>query len=424
MTIFRVPAWLRIVCMSVLLLAGLAVAASAAQFKYDERANADLARKLKIPVYFAVPPSAYAELPADIKTSDKLLLFRHPDANGTEVGLRVVVTKRSGMAQRLGSSGLIQTGDLLLTLRAEWGGAGAYPNVQMGISHTGIAYIKGGTLYQLDNPMDEVYLGRGLKGDFTSEHYRTLNLLHVVRPRGLTEENRKNLLGWITRLNALAAKVYPSQIKFNQDYSAPKFRKNSKPEFVKHLGQIALGLNPPGTIDLYCSEFAWAVLSLRGCDPEKSETAFRSTSMPACIASPMEPLVATGNAVGSSSRHAYAGLADGPLMVIDALKLPVPERAALLKSVFVENPAGMDKMSVGHKAVAQQYQSDFSKLESYYLGMSGGSMLDRIKASYISSRFRQAILQNYSPTSYLINTLLPPDNVNRTMDYVATILIE
>jgi hypothetical protein len=32
--------------------------------------------------------------------------------------------------------------------------------------------------------------------------------------------------------------------------------------------------------------------------------------------------------------------------------------------------------------------------------------------------------ENYSPTSYLLNTLLPPDNVNRTMDYVATIVIE
>jgi hypothetical protein len=31
---------------------------------------------------------------------------------------------------------------------------------------------------------------------------------------------------------------------------------------------------------------------------------------------------------------------------------------------------------------------------------------------------------NYSPTSYLINTLLPVDNSNRTMDYVATIVIQ
>ena len=34
------------------------------------------------------------------------------------------------------------------------------------------------------------------------------------------------------------------------------------------------------------------------------------------------------------------------------------------------------------------------------------------------------IPENYSPTSFLINTLLPANNVNRTMDYVATIVIE
>ena len=45
-------------------------------------------------------------------------------------------------------------------------------------------------------------------------------------------------------------------------------------------------------------------------------------------------------------------------------------------------------------------------------------------AGVTSGVFNRAIPENYSPTSYLINTLLPPDNVNRTMDYVATIVIE
>jgi hypothetical protein len=34
------------------------------------------------------------------------------------------------------------------------------------------------------------------------------------------------------------------------------------------------------------------------------------------------------------------------------------------------------------------------------------------------------IPENYSPTSYLINTLLPKENRNRTMDYVATIVMQ
>ena len=73
-----------------------------------------MARKLNIPVYFAVPASARGALPKTIDTTDRLVDFKHPDAkNAGDVGLRLVVAKRAGMAQRLGKSGLVQTGDLL-----------------------------------------------------------------------------------------------------------------------------------------------------------------------------------------------------------------------------------------------------------------------------------------------------------------------
>ena len=153
-------------------------AALADDFTFDEKVNAEIAKKLKIPVYFAVPTSARATLPKDIKTTDKLIDFKHPDAAKAagDVGLRLVVAKRSGLAKRLGQSGLVQTGDIMLTFRTEWGGAGAYPNIQMGISHTGFAYVgKDGVLHNLDNPMNEEYLGAGMRADLTSEHYRTLN---------------------------------------------------------------------------------------------------------------------------------------------------------------------------------------------------------------------------------------------------------
>ena len=88
-----------------------------------------------------------------------------------------------------------------------------------------------------------------------------------------------------------------------------------------------------------------------------------------------------------------------------------------------ENKAGLAKMSVGHRQVAEKYKSDFEKLEAYYLGVNG-AWGPTLKARLISSGFRSGIPQNYSPTSFLINTLLPANNVNRTMDYVATIVIE
>jgi len=49
--------------------------ATAAHFTFNEKTNADLAKKLKIPVYFAVPKSTWAKLP-DIKTTDKLVDFK------------------------------------------------------------------------------------------------------------------------------------------------------------------------------------------------------------------------------------------------------------------------------------------------------------------------------------------------------------
>jgi|SRR5581483_1263222 len=412
---------------------GLAVAGSALsappvaakEFTYDEKVNAEMARRLKIPVFFAVPGSARISLPNSIDTTDRLVDFKHPDAKGAQgdVGLRLVVTKRAGLAARLGKSGLLQTGDLLLTFRSEWGGAGAYPNVQMGISHTGLAYLKDGVLHNIDNPLNEEYLGPGNRGELNSEHYRTLQFIHIIRPRNLTDAERANILAWATRLTTSAKRVYPKEISFNQDYNAPKYQSGRPIQFVKQLGQIALGQDPPGNVAMFCSEFAWSLLALRDCDPAKSGDAFKNAGMPSCVKPIMEPMRATGDYITRRGRSSYAGLAEGPLLVVDSLKLPDAERDKLLHAVFVESKSGMSKMSVGHREVAEKMQPKFAPLEKYYLGVNGkwGPSWD---ARFISAGFKRGIPQNYSPTSFLINTLLPSNNRNRTMDYVATIVIE
>lgn len=417
---------------SLLWLASLAVAtasyvtpAVSKEFTFSEKVNQEMARKLDIPVYFGIPASARATIPKDIKTTDRLIEFRHPDAKGSDadIGLRLYVTKRSNLAKRLAQSGLFQTGDLLLTFRPEWGGTGAYPNIQMGISHTGFAYIEDGQLHNLDNPMNEEYLGTRMRADLTSEHYRTLSLIHVIRPRNLTDQQRKNLIAWATRLNSGAKRIYPDQLSFNQDYNKPKYQSGKPLEFVKHFGQIAMGQKPSGNLDLYCSEFVWSLLSLRDCDPTTTGDAFKGNGVPACIKQPMKPMQATGNYITRKSRSSYSGLADGPLLVIDSMKLPKTERTKLLQSVFVEDEKGLAKLSVGHKALAESMQPKFAPLEKYYVG-AGMGLWNSLKARFISAGFKRAIPENYSPTSYLINTLLPPDNDNRTMDYVATIVIE
>ncbi len=411
---------------SAALMLAAAPAMAAKDFTFSEKANERLAKKLNIPIYFTLPASTRATLKGPFNTTDVLVDFKHPDAlkTGSDAGLRLVVTPRSGMAARLAKSGIFQTGDLLLTFRAEWGGAGAYPNVQMGISHTGIAYIKDGKLRNIDNPLNEEYLGKGMTAELTSEHYKTLNFIHVVRPRDLSDADRANIVAWASRLNSNAKRIYPSQIKFNDDYNAPKYKPGKPVEFVKHLGQIALGQNPPGTLDLYCSEFAWSVLALKGCDPAKTADDFKGSRVPSCVKPPMTPLDAAGNTITSAGRTSRVGLADGPLTVIDGLKIPKSERDTLLQSVFVENPSKLSKMSEGHRKVAETMQPKFETLKDYYLGVSGGTVVQRLRARLIRSAFNRAVPENYSPTSYLLNTMLPANNVNRTMDYVATIVIE
>jgi hypothetical protein len=390
----------------------------AGEFVYDEGLNREAARRLDIPVYFALPDSARAKLPRRFNTSDRLIDFRHP--KNTRVGLRVIVAKRAGLAQRLAQSGLVQTGDLLLTFRPEWGGVGAYPNVQMGISHTGLAYVKDGKVHNLDNPLDDEFIGNGNVTELNSQFYRSIKFVHVIRPRNLTDAQRANILAWATRLNANAAGIFPSQIDFNDDYNDPKFKPGQPLTFVKQLGQIALGQGVPGKVEMYCSEFAWSLLALRNCDPEENRNAFSGGGMPTCVTPIMRPMRATGDSLLRKTPGSYSGLADGPLLVVASLKMPAERRDKMLHSIFVADPEGMSRMSEGHQDVAKRMQERFEKLETYYLSAVSGAWLG-VKGRLVGAVISKAIPENYSPASYLINTLLPRDNENRTMDYVATI---
>ena len=135
-------------------------------------------------------------------------------------------------------------------------------------------------------------------------------------------------------------------------------------------------------------------------------------------------MTATGDYMMSRSRRATAGLADGPLLVIDAMNLQGAARQTLIDDVFkVTKPAGLKKMSAGHRQTAQIMQPKFEALALYYAGVTGTPQ-QKQQASLIAAGFAKEIPQNYSPTSFLINTLLPTDNANRTMDYIATIVVK
>jgi hypothetical protein len=401
--------------------------AIAKEFTYDAKVNERMAKRLKIPVYFAIPASARASLPQNINITDQLVDFKHPDGQGAagDVGLRLVVAKRAGIAKRLASSGLVQTGDIILTFRSEWGGGGPYPNIQMGISHTGVAFVKDGTVYNIDNPLNAEYIGAGFKSQLNSSHYNTLNFIHIIRPRNLSETEKANITAWATRLTGSAGKVYPKQLSFNDDYNDPKYKPGKPIEFVRTLGQIGLGQNPPGNVGMYCSEFVWSLLALRQCDPAAASTGddFKRSGVPSCVKPVMTPMDATGSYIFSRKRSSYVGLADGPLLVIDSMNLAKDKETELLNSVFVENPKVLSKMSSGHRQVAEQMKPNFEPLQTYYIDAATGGW-GRWKARSIRFMSNRKVPENYSPTGYLINTLLPSDNSNRTMDYVATVVME
>ncbi|MBN9276330.1 MAG: hypothetical protein J0I57_01665, partial [Hyphomicrobium sp.] len=228
---------------------------------------------------------------------------------------------------------------------------------------------------------------------------------------------------WATRINQQARKIYPTQISFNDDYNAPKYRSGRPLDFVQHLARLGLGQNPSGQTSMFCSEFVWSVLALRNCDPAKTGDSFKTSRIPSCVSPIMEPLPATGTYMSTRTSRAKVGLGEGPLMVIDALKLPAEKRDALVNSIFVEDPKATARMSSGHQTIAKTMAPRFMPLKDYYRNAAAGGWR-RAQTLVASAAFRSAVPDNYSPTSYLINTMLPRTNRNRTMDYVATVMFE
>ncbi|GFO63248.1 hypothetical protein M1B72_11045 [Geomonas paludis] len=404
--------------MSWLLVAAALFLSTASRAESDQSASlADdyVSARLDIPVFYAFPESSYAPL-KEIKAPDtRVVDFKHPGSSAAQnkLGLRIFSHKPDASLSRdLAASGLIQTGDILLSFRPEWGSGGPYPNIQMGVSHAGVAYVSNGVVKNIDMPLSPQYLG-----ELSAEHYRETKALHVVRPRGLTDQQRNNIAGWAERLAARAPAIYPSRISFNQDYMVPNYQPGQPLNFVKQLGQLAQGKTDGISLKMYCSEFAWSLLSLRDCNPSDAAS-FQQEGIPACISPIFPPLHMVGDAVGSGGeKQVGPGMSDGPLLTINAMHLADQKRDQLLASVFMTDPKRSAKMSPGHRKVAETMGPTFALLKGEYLGV----FLDPKASKEIRDQFNAKMKDNYSPTSYLILTLVPGDSPFRRMDYVGTL---
>lgn len=369
-----------------------------------------LAEAKELPVFFTTTEDGMLELPRALE--EKMIAFQHPlsDSAPVKAGLRFMPVSRRNLQATLAP--LLQDGDIVLSFRSEWAGGGAYPSVQMGISHAGVIYKDGNSVANIDYPLNAEYVGK-----LDSKHYKETPLLHVIRPRDLSTTQKKNLNEWAKLFVAKRASIYPAKVSFNGDYSAPRFNpKAADPlSFVKDIARHALGMTAPAQT-VFCSEFAWVLLALKDCSPTSNKNDFLSEGMPSCVSPSFKPLPALGDFLTTQNDADQAGLADGPVLMLQKLELEEADLAKTITDIFVAS--GTSRMSSGHRDVANEFAPLFAPLENYYKGYQSGAM----EILGLKQIFNTKMAANYSPTAYMVNTLLPVSNDHRAMDYVATLV--
>lgn len=461
-----------------------------------------------LPFYFMAPLTSNTELPSDVTnskaetTASPAILFQYRQSNAqgknkkpiqNQIGLRMLVVdgsqSRTEISSLVAQTGILQTGDILLSFRPEWYQTLRYSHVQLGVSHAGVAYVGKGSdgknyIYNLDMPLDTDTVGADKKSTLSSKHYLEAPTVHVVRPRNLTETQRSNLLRWLIRLREQSKKFYGSQMKFNQDYSAPKFNpKSTEPyDFVRDLGRLALGQNLGKELTMYCSEFAYSVLALRNCDPVKDADAFTGQQVPSCIEPIFKPMPVLGKIAWTKQTDELkdpnldVGLADGPALLATTYTQGIASaetRDRLLQKMFKEASGHKEHISSGHVAVEQGLSAldpedpnhmdlkpgFFGHLLRYYQASSRsgqeallpqnpqtfdhlGVALSKIKSpleiapvfDQLSNSgefteaqrdyylYNQVQKPNYSPTAFMVHAVTPDAFSNKAMEYVVTLV--
>lgn len=427
---------------------------------YWTKINNKSRSSLDIPFYFNVPFKNFTQLPENIissRISNKALApvifnyretsrHRHQKDPASSLGLRMIIVNgeksRLENSKSLGESGVFETGDIVLSFRKEWFKTLKYSHIQLGISHAGILYLDtradGSTyLRNIDMPFDQKHVAEGY---LDSDHYQKAPLLHVIRAKNLTEQQKQNLNAWIKRIATAGKSAYQKGIlKFNQDYSNPRFREDEPLKFVGDLGRIALGLTINETLMNYCSEFVWSILSLRDCDPTSAEVkmSFQTEVAPSCLKPIFNPMPVLGSIVAAqdkTSPELTVGLADGvPLIaqnLVSTIQKPDEKNQAIdiliSKAVFKAANNTATNISSGHRSVEEGILSKnpkfFDLLLQYFTMVNNSDAEQNPMIPAMQQGFNSAQLPNYSPTSYMVHALLPNESSIKSMDYVGTIV--
>lgn len=470
--------------------------------------------KLFVPYFFQMPRTEFSPLPESVVNNSSNLLVvdqlrldypRNPQtgrraaavpALQSLVGLRWTVVNQSKdsagrlkAATTLGSSGMVQTGDVILSFRPEWYASLPYSHLQLGVSHTGVALLTPNndgsqTLHNVDMPLDSETWG-GASNDFlNSKHYVEAPYLHIVRPIALhdgvnDEQERQNVEQWLLLLRKNASKFYKNPLSFNSDYMTSNYKTDSDGNadltFVADLARLSLGGRIQGRYgskgySMYCSEFAWAVLSLRECDPNVEKDAFLRGETPSCVKEIMPAMPILGNyqtafSLPDGSKKTLdgapleVGLADGAMMIADVMtrddKTPA-RRNKFIRGTFITATGKPEHISSGHLAVQKGILAKnpkfFDLLAGYFslagdirymnpmsltsadqaklqqvvglqLGFNERMELDR-NGSPVLENGRPVLKAgplNYSPTAFLVHALLPRGEKLKAFSYVTSV---
>jgi hypothetical protein len=372
----------------------------------------------RVPFYFAVTEEAH--LPLKDKTWTKIPVKGIETNKAYLRGYRFtdgsVVGRKNAMKQLLAKE-ILQTGDVVLSFRPEWESTIPYSHIQMGVSHASLAYVENGVVKNLDMPLDPDYNGVNLSGGYDSKHYLETSYLQVLRPRNFSGTQKKNLLAWIAELKKNYASIRAKQLlKFNSDYFATKIDKYGKEDsFVTTMARILKKKNETSTdLTMFCSEYVWAMLSLSNCEVTDPEIGDETVADASCVRPIAEAMTLTPN-------KNLPGLTMGPLMVLKDLDISSAEKAELTKALFTQGE--MSSLSSGHRALAQNpmVASLIDGLKVYYpaalAGNTGTMAAIQAKINPVGGR-------NYSPSFFLINSLLDSTDPERKFDYVATLIFK
>jgi hypothetical protein len=389
--------------------------------KGDSATSTDPSRLIDVPFYFSIPKAASA-LPLNRQAYPYPTIW-NGSVQASDVGLRVIAiqqgttlaskkTARREMAAKLARAGVLQDGDLVLSFRPELAGTMAYPHIQMGVTHAGLVYTENGVAYNMDSPLDSVY-----NGQFDSAHYAGdgmndagADALHIVRPRGMTDERRAQFREWVGTLKRNLGRIngQRQQVKFQSDYLVPAWVSAGKTprQTVTTLGKIILEADTTTKQPMYCSEFAWHMLALSSCTAEEIRDAGPDGA--SCVDDVFAPMPL----VGKDSSE--VGLADGPLIALQ--KMPEPIRLLNVSKVFATGDAA--KLSSGHRAVSEMVAPLMMPLEQFYMGKLSGQATPEMLAEGATQLSAQ-MPANYSPTAFMVQAMV--DEPLRTMDFVATL---